>query len=45
MNNVQTTGMSPIENPNPQRVDMKLEVAVLAVADVDRAKKFYSDLG
>jgi len=36
---------TPIENPSPQRVDMKLEVAVLPVADVDRAKKFYGDLG
>ncbi|QHO71391.1 glyoxalase [Bradyrhizobium sp. CCBAU 051011] len=33
------------ENPNQQRLNMKLEVAVLPVADVDRAKKFYSDLG
>lgn len=28
-----------------RRVDMKLEVVVLPVADVDRAKRFYSDLG
>ena len=26
-------------------VDMKLEVVVLPVSDVDRAKRFYSDLG
>jgi catechol 2,3-dioxygenase-like lactoylglutathione lyase family enzyme len=26
-------------------VDMKLEVAVIPVSDVDRAKRFYSDLG
>ncbi len=28
-----------------RRVDMKLEVAVLPVADVERAKKFYQSLG
>jgi len=28
-----------------RKVDMKLEVVVLPVADVDRAKRFYSDLG
>jgi hypothetical protein len=27
------------------RVDMKLEVVVIPVADVDRAKKFYGKLG
>jgi catechol 2,3-dioxygenase-like lactoylglutathione lyase family enzyme len=26
-------------------VDMKLEVVVIPVADVDRAKRFYGDLG
>ncbi|WP_027550529.1 VOC family protein [Bradyrhizobium sp. Cp5.3] len=30
---------------NTQGVDMKLEVAVLPVSDVDRAKRFYSELG
>src|SRR4051794_31874714 len=28
-----------------RRVDMKLEVAVLPVADIDRAKRFYQNLG
>jgi catechol 2,3-dioxygenase-like lactoylglutathione lyase family enzyme len=28
-----------------RKVDMKLEAVVLPVADVDRAKRFYSDLG
>jgi catechol 2,3-dioxygenase-like lactoylglutathione lyase family enzyme len=27
------------------RIDMKLEVAVIPVSDVDRAKRFYADLG
>jgi catechol 2,3-dioxygenase-like lactoylglutathione lyase family enzyme len=30
---------------NAQRIDMKLEVVVIPVADVDRAKRFYGDLG
>ncbi len=30
---------------NPARVDMKLEVVVIPVSDVDRAKQFYSGLG
>lgn len=28
-----------------KRIDMKLEAVVIPVADVDRAKRFYSDLG
>ena len=31
--------------PSVQTVDMKLEVIVIPVADVDRAKSFYSNLG
>jgi hypothetical protein len=27
------------------KVDMKLEVVVIPVADIDRAKQFYADLG
>jgi catechol 2,3-dioxygenase-like lactoylglutathione lyase family enzyme len=30
---------------NPQTVDMKLEVVVIPVSDVDRAKRFYGGLG
>jgi catechol 2,3-dioxygenase-like lactoylglutathione lyase family enzyme len=30
---------------SPQRVDMKLEVAVIPVSNADRAKRFYTDLG
>jgi hypothetical protein len=30
---------------NADRVDMKFEVAVVPVADVDRSKKFYTRLG
>jgi catechol 2,3-dioxygenase-like lactoylglutathione lyase family enzyme len=34
-----------IETPRAGTVDMKLEVVVLPVADVDRAKRFYGSLG
>jgi catechol 2,3-dioxygenase-like lactoylglutathione lyase family enzyme len=33
------------ETPRTGAVDMKLEVAVMPVADVDRAKQFYESLG
>jgi hypothetical protein len=31
--------------PRARRVDMKLEVVVIPVSDVDRAKRFYGELG
>ena len=34
-----------IETPGARRVDMKLEVVVIPVSDVDRAKRFYDGLG
>lgn len=34
-----------IETPRAQRVDTKLEVVVIPVSDVDRAKAFYANLG
>jgi catechol 2,3-dioxygenase-like lactoylglutathione lyase family enzyme len=34
-----------IEPGEPATIDMKFEVAVLPVSDVDRAKRFYADLG
>jgi catechol 2,3-dioxygenase-like lactoylglutathione lyase family enzyme len=33
------------QNPSGGKVEMKLEVVVLPVADVDRAKRFYGNLG
>jgi bleomycin resistance family protein len=33
------------ETPRARTVDMKLEVVVIPVSDVDRAKSYYSDLG
>jgi catechol 2,3-dioxygenase-like lactoylglutathione lyase family enzyme len=35
----------PTTNANAARVDMKLEVVVIPVSDVDRAKEFYARLG
>ena len=35
--------LTPVKKAEP--VDMKLEVVVLSVSDVDRAKKFYENLG
>src|SRR5215210_5220868 len=34
-----------IETPSARTVDMKLEVVVIPVSDVDRAKRFYGGLG
>ena len=34
-----------IETPNARGVDMKLEIVVIPVSDVDRAKRFYGGLG
>jgi catechol 2,3-dioxygenase-like lactoylglutathione lyase family enzyme len=34
-----------IETPRAQTVDMKFEIVVIPVSDVDRAKRFYSSLG
>jgi catechol 2,3-dioxygenase-like lactoylglutathione lyase family enzyme len=45
MSSTQVRSETAIETPNARRVDMKLEVVVIPVADVDRAKRFYGDLG
>jgi hypothetical protein len=34
-----------VETSRPVAIDMKLEVIVIPVSDVDRAKRFYGDLG
>jgi len=39
------TDTSTAASPMPGTVDMKLEVIVLPVSDVDRAKRFYQNLG
>src|SRR6478672_3346901 len=35
----------PATNANAVEVDMKLEVVIIPVSDVDRAKEFYTKLG
>jgi hypothetical protein len=34
-----------VETAKARPIDMKLEVVVIPVSDVDHAKRFYSDLG
>ena len=36
---------TPIETPRTRTVDMRLEIVVIPVSDVDRAKRFYAGLG
>ncbi|MDL2398731.1 VOC family protein [Rhizobium mayense] len=45
MSNVQEHSEAAIEMPKQQAVDTKLEVIVIPVSDVDRAKRFYGDMG
>src|SRR5476649_2338233 len=44
MNNTQAHSETA-ETPKARGIDMKLEIAVIPVSDVDRAKSFYSRLG
>ena len=45
MSSTQVRSGTAIETPGAKAVDMKLEVVAIPVADVDRAKRFYGDLG
>jgi catechol 2,3-dioxygenase-like lactoylglutathione lyase family enzyme len=36
---------NPVSGPSAERVDMKFEVVVIPVADVNRSKEFYTKLG
>lgn len=45
MSSTQLRSETAIETPRARTVDMKLEVIVIPVADADRAKRFYGDLG
>jgi catechol 2,3-dioxygenase-like lactoylglutathione lyase family enzyme len=45
MSTPQTTSETAARQPTAAMVDHKLEVVVLPVADVDRAKRFYESLG
>lgn len=41
----QNRGGAAVETPKVPRIDLKLEAIATPVADVDRTKRFYSDLG
>jgi catechol 2,3-dioxygenase-like lactoylglutathione lyase family enzyme len=45
MNSVQMLNENAREVPKGRPVDMKLEVIVIPVSDIERAKRFYLDLG
>ena len=45
MSSTQTIGKQTPETGPALNVDLKLEVVVVPVADVDRAKRFYEALG
>ena len=45
MTNTSTNRESAMESTKNSNVDFKLEVVVIPVSDVDRAKSFYGGLG
>ena len=45
MSSVQVRSEAMVDTPPVRKVDMKFEIAVIPVADVDRAKEFYGRLG
>jgi catechol 2,3-dioxygenase-like lactoylglutathione lyase family enzyme len=45
MSNTEVRGETAIETPRARKLDMKLEVVVIPVSNVDRAKRFYDGLG
>jgi catechol 2,3-dioxygenase-like lactoylglutathione lyase family enzyme len=45
MSSTQVRSETATETPRARRVDMQLEVVVIPVSDVNRAKRFYSNLG
>ncbi len=45
MSTTQVRSEGSIETPRTGTVDMKLEVVAIPVSDIDRAKRFYTDLG
>jgi len=45
MSTTLTRSEAAVETPTTRTVDMKLEIVVLPVSDVDRAKEFYARLG
>ena len=45
MTTIQTTPETATQTPSTEPVGLRLEVAILPVSDVDRAKQFYESLG
>ena len=45
MSTMEMSSKQATQAPAPGTIDLKLEVAVIPVSDVDRAKRFYGDLG
>ena len=45
MSTAQTSNEHATDTPTAAKVDLKLEVVVIPVSDVDRAKRFYESLG
>ena len=45
MNSAQSSNQLSTQAPSPATAELKLEVVIIPVADVDRAKRFYSALG
>src|SRR5687767_10179072 len=45
MSSTQTISEHVTQSPTAATVDLKLEVVVIPVSDVDRAKRFYESLG
>jgi catechol 2,3-dioxygenase-like lactoylglutathione lyase family enzyme len=45
MSNIEEHSETTVKSSSPRPVDMKLEVVVIPVSDVDRTKRFYADLG
>src|SRR5260370_22368687 len=45
MNGPPAHSEATMETPRPQPVEMRIEVIVIPVSDVDRAKHFYGELG
>ena len=45
MSDTQVRGTTTANIPGARAVDLKLEVVVIPVSDVDRAKRFYGGLG
>ena len=45
MSDTETSNETTTDSSKAQKIDMKLEVVVIPVTDVDRAKRFYGGLG